>query len=144
MNRTIPPQYHPHTPWYKKRSVRIIILSLCILVFAVVYTLFDPSGSTYFPKCTMKALTGWECPGCGVQRAVHALLTGHFSAAIRFNPFLFLILPYVCLTLTAGTIKTPGAQKVYSALTSKTACYSYIVLYFAWWIFRNTLLKGMY
>lgn len=92
----------------------------------------------------MKALTGWECPGCGVQRAVHALLTGHFSAAFRFNPFLFLIMPYAIIAIIAGAVKKPASQKLYFALTSKVACYTYIVLYFAWWILRNTLLKGLF
>lgn len=41
------------------------------------------------------ALTGWDCPACGGQRALHSLLHGRFGEALRFNPFLVVAVPYL-------------------------------------------------
>jgi hypothetical protein len=46
----------------------------------------DPNkGSSWYPQCPFKALTGLDCPGCGVTRALHALLTGHPVRALDHN-----------------------------------------------------------
>jgi hypothetical protein len=38
------------------------------------------------PRCPLRTLTGWECPGCGSTRALSALARGDLAAAWRFNP----------------------------------------------------------
>ena len=46
----------------------------------------DPnSTASWYPQCPFKALTGLDCPGCGVTRALHALLTGHPLRALDHN-----------------------------------------------------------
>ena len=46
----------------------------------------DPNkGSSWYPQCPFKALTGLDCPGCGITRALHALLTGHPGRALDHN-----------------------------------------------------------
>lgn len=37
------------------------------------------------PLCTIKAVTGWPCPGCGLTRGMWHFWQGHFVAAIRLN-----------------------------------------------------------
>jgi hypothetical protein len=53
-------------------------------------------------QCSVKALTGFECPGCGMQRAFIALLKGEFMLSLQLNasmvPFLLTLL-YVTLHL---------------------------------------------
>ena len=64
-----------------------------------IYFLLDPEQH-FFPKCPFLWLTGWKCPGCGSQRAVHQLLHGNIPEALQLN-FLFVVaLPYVLLGLT--------------------------------------------
>ena len=48
----------------------------------------DPmrAGSLYLP-CVVHATTGYWCPGCGLTRASHALLTGHPLEALSINLF---------------------------------------------------------
>lgn len=54
----------------------------CILVAVVViYFFVDPASTTLAPRCHFKALTGFDCPGCGFQRALHAALHGDFATA---------------------------------------------------------------
>lgn len=68
-------------------------------------------------SCWIKSLTGIECPGCGMQRALILLLKGELWASITTYPallplMLFLILALLKVTgvkkITSGWIKTSG------------------------------------
>lgn len=58
-----------------------------------VYKTIDPTTSALFPRCLFHDLTGLYCPGCGGQRALHALLNGRLGAALGFNALTVLALP---------------------------------------------------
>ncbi len=54
----------------------------------------DPHSPHFlFPVCPFKALTGWNCPGCGGLRMTHDVLHGDFAAAVVDNVFLLVGLP---------------------------------------------------
>jgi hypothetical protein len=53
----------------------------------------NPSRSGFLPVCVLHVTTGLHCPGCGMTRAMHALLHGDMLAAVRFNALLVLALP---------------------------------------------------
>ena len=67
-------------------------LLLAAVALAVLF-LVDPAEWKIFPPCLFHKLTGWQCPGCGATRAVHALLHGRLAAAFRDNALLVLSLP---------------------------------------------------
>lgn len=46
-----------------------------------------PMSGAWYPPCAFHAATGLWCPGCGMTRGVHALLTGDVGAAISSNLF---------------------------------------------------------
>ena len=61
-----------------------------------IYFRFNPDENP-FPRCPFLSLTGLFCPGCGSQRAIHALLHGDLSTTLAYNPlviFVSLILLY--------------------------------------------------
>lgn len=72
--------------------------ALLVAILLGVYFLLDPTQH-FFPKCPFLWLTGWKCPGCGSQRAVHHLLNGHVLEALRVNFLFVLAFPYVLLGL---------------------------------------------
>ena len=118
------------------------ILIACALVLvavaAVVLYVFDPSEYVLMPKCPFKMLTGLDCPGCGFQRAMHALLHGHVAEAIRFNVFLVVAVPYLLALLVANFLcSTDRKTKMLSVLESRTAIWIYVVLYVTWMVIRN-------
>jgi len=50
--------------------------------------------------CPVHKLTGYECPGCGMQRAIIELLKGNLWESIHYYPALLpLIFMYVYLIL---------------------------------------------
>ena len=66
-----------------------------MLVGGLAYVgLGDPHRPDFvFPACPFKALTGWNCPGCGGLRMTHDLLHGDLAAAVVDNVFLLVGLP---------------------------------------------------
>lgn len=66
-----------------------------MILAGVVYYTLNPTSSSLFPKCPFFVWTGWKCPGCGSQRAVHALLHGDVAAAWGYNALLVVSLPII-------------------------------------------------
>ena len=56
---------------------------------AVLFFFLDPAKHTIFPRCVFNSLTGYYCPGCGSQRAIHSLLHLDFAGVVSYN-FLFI------------------------------------------------------
>jgi hypothetical protein len=78
---------------FKKVFITCGVLILIGTAFFV-FKNHNPEGSSFFPQCPSKYLTGYDCPGCGSQRAVHTLLNGDLEKAFYYNPLLFFLLPY--------------------------------------------------
>lgn len=64
-----------------------------VLAAGAVLFFCNPVEHRFFPPCLFHNLTGLHCPGCGATRALHQLLHGHVSAALRCNALLILSLP---------------------------------------------------
>lgn len=114
---------------------------LAIGVVAVVVLFFlDPSQHALMPKCVFKLLTGYSCPGCGFQRAVHAFLHGDMMGAVRFNLFLVVGVPYLLIVSVASIIpKTERTAAFRRFAYHKCWVYLYITLFCIWWVLRNVL-----
>ncbi|GAA4411020.1 DUF2752 domain-containing protein [Fodinibacter luteus] len=48
--------------------------------------LVDPSEPGHYPLCPTYAISGIYCPGCGLLRASHELVTLDVAASVAFNP----------------------------------------------------------
>ncbi len=100
--------------------------------------LFDPERTGVFPKCPFLSLSGWKCPGCGSQRAVHALLHGQIPQAIGFNALLVLSIPYLLLGAWVewfgGSEQYPEARRRWFG---PEAAKNWLVVVLLWWVGRN-------
>ena len=64
---------------------------------------FDPNAAdSPFPRCMFQAFTGLFCIGCGMTRALHALVHGDLVGALSMNPLGILTLPLIPLIIAAS------------------------------------------
>jgi hypothetical protein len=87
----------------------VVLLTLAVL---------DPSTSSVFPPCLFRALTGWQCPGCGSARALHALLHGEIAAALGANPLTVAAVPLVIVEMARHALE--ARPSLLSSLGSRT------------------------
>lgn len=117
---------------------RILVIAIVVVGLIILYGIFDPATSIAAPKCLFKTLTGYDCPSCGGQRALHALLNGKVGRAFMLNPFLFIVTPLIITIAYSTFSKSKLAQHLKPIVQSSTAIGIYLFLYFVWWILRNT------
>lgn len=112
-------------------------LSLLIIGIAL-YTYFDPVAHRFFPKCPFLSLTGYQCPGCGSQRAIHQLLQGNLAAAMQYNPLFVCALPYIFIGVL---FERPSLKNKYliiqRILFGAKTIYLIFGLIIAFWLIRN-------
>lgn len=82
----------------KHRGFAVVIGGLGL---AAVYFMLDPARYP-FPRCPFLTLTGLYCPGCGSQRALHALLHGRVGQAAGLNLLAVLCLPLLAVGAVDG------------------------------------------
>ena len=104
---------------------------------AALYYAVDPSHSAWLPQCPFHALTGWECPACGGQRALHALLHGRPGEAVRFNLFLVVSVPYFLAVAWTSLDRGRVAGRRRPIVQHRWVAYAYCVLFVVWWVVRN-------
>lgn len=114
----------------------IIGVAICI-AFGIIYYFIDPANEWLMPKCLFKQLTGWDCPACGNQRALHALLHGEFAKAFGFNPFAVISLPYVLLFAYTTFSQSKHSLLLKPYIQHRITVYIYLAGIIAWWILRN-------
>lgn len=117
-------------------SRRLIVAGVVVAALVAVYYLVDPMQSRWLPKCVFYVLTGWECPGCGSQRMVHALAHGDLAAAWNANPFLVCLIPLLALMAYASIFREKS-PRLYSAVNSVPVIVTIGVALVLWAVLRN-------
>ena len=115
---------------------RLFFLVLVLAVLAMLY-FGAPGSDSWWLKCPMYLLTGWQCPLCGLQRAVHAFLHGNFLEAWRYNPALWLLLPYVAVWVLGSFSERVARSRVYAWVISSRVVLAVILLLCIWGVARN-------
>lgn len=121
------------------KSLKITAVALAATLagaMTVVYFFVDPAQSKLMPRCLFKSLTGWDCPGCGSQRMLHALLHGDWAGAWHANPLLLSMVPYILLLGFVSLFRT-RYRRLYSLLSSPAAIAVIFTLMTLWFIGRN-------
>jgi hypothetical protein len=86
---------------------RVVVWAFFVL--AVVQTVLVALHLPGWP-CAFRNLTGQPCPGCGLSRAMAALLRGDFAAAVAFHAFAPLLA--ACgLLLCAASLLPPAPRE---------------------------------
>ena len=122
-------------------SIKILIIALIGLAFGgflYFYYSFNPTQHSFFIPCPFKYTTGYDCPGCGSQRAIHQLLHLNIGAAFRLNPLLVLSLPLLIIGLGIKVwnylFETTYRMKLFY---SNVFVYGFFLTTILFWVFRN-------
>ena len=120
-----------------KIGIGVVVTVLLAAALYIFYT-FNPETQPLFPKCPFLFATGYECPGCGSQRAIHSLLHFDIGAALRYNAFMVLALPYIFLGIWleyfGGKKQFPSIEKFFFGRWSAVVV---LIVIFLFWIVRN-------
>ncbi len=66
--------------------------------------------------CLTKTVFGFECPGCGAQRALSFLLHGEFISAFQMYPAIYTLIPLFLVIGTNHFFKFKNGTKIISIL----------------------------
>ncbi len=119
---------------------------MVLIAIGALYLLIDPAENSWMPKCVFHAVTGLDCPGCGSQRMLHALLNLDFRSAFEANALLLCSMPYLLLWIVVEFSPqrwpdhpkySPRLRKLHTALNSRTAVIIIVAALILWFIIRN-------
>ena len=119
-----------------RRSLLIALVIAVLILFGFIYYAIDPSVSTIFPRCAFLEFTGYKCPGCGSQRAIHALLHGDVASAFRYNALLLIAIPWIALCLFAESRRTRN-PRLYARINAPLLIWLFLAMVLIWWLLHN-------
>lgn len=90
-----------------------IIICISLLILLITYLYLGNKFHIYL-DCPIKKTIGLYCPGCGITRMLLSILQLDFYQAFRYNPLLFICLPFFIFFLIEGIIskKEPLYNKI--------------------------------
>jgi len=97
---------------------------------------FDPNATgSLFPSCPFHALTGWYCPGCGITRALHALVHFDVARALAMNALVVLGLPLLAVMAVQGLTQRALLPRVLARVAFDGRAWIVVLLVFG--VVRN-------
>ena len=117
----------------EKKWIFIVI----ILVITGYYFFLNPYEQEYFfISCPFYKITGFQCSGCGSQRAFHEILHLNFREAFHQNALVLIAIPYFSLIFFTSFFQEKFAKLRQLLIGKKTTLILFfIVILFG--IFRN-------
>lgn len=125
-----------HTPPRHRRRLFVAAAAAlaAVLALCVLYA-FDPAATSWMPQCPSHWLTGYDCPGCGTLRAVHAILHGDIAAAWHYNAAVFFAVPLaIALAVAPHTGPRSCLRRLADSRWTPWAVFAALV---AWTLVRN-------
>ena len=123
----------------RKEFLAVLGVAAVGMVLALLYC-FNPAETALAPKCAFHAVTGWSCPGCGMQRFLHAFMHGRILEAFSYNYMLLILLPYlVAVLIERGFLKGERRKKWQSVVEGRQVTYAMCIMAPAWFVIRNIL-----
>jgi hypothetical protein len=97
-----------HAPLRWRGATQPLLLAGAVALGCAYVLVQNPNESSAYPQCPLKAMTGLDCPGCGMTRAVYSLLHGDLAGAVSHNLLLIVALPVLAVLLGRWTLTCIG------------------------------------
>ena len=113
------------------------IFVVIILLITGYYFFLNPYEQEYFfISCPFYKITGYQCSGCGSQRAFHEILHLNFREAFHQNALVLIAIPYFSLIFFTSFFQEKFAKLRQLLIGKKTilVLFIFIILF---GIFRN-------
>lgn len=104
---------------------------------AVIVGYFNPTTAGFFPVCPLYALTGINCPGCGLTRGFHALFHGDILTALHFNALLPIFVFLIGFTVFSMFLIAVRGRGLSWRIFPPSAIYGFMILAAAFFVLRN-------
>ena len=82
-----------------------------VMLVAALLRFFPPGIYAIYPPCPVYAFFHILCPGCGITRALAALLGGRIHEAFHWNPLAIVCMPFLLLFLGKCYVRAVRAQE---------------------------------
>lgn len=123
--------------WQVNLKKMLFVLTILFIGGVVLY-LLNPSSYWFMPKCPFKLITGLNCPGCGIQRAIHAMLHGKFTEAITYNYYLVYSGPYATSFVFVWLMpKNKFRERIKKVIENRYVVNFYVISFVIWLFVRN-------
>ena len=116
----------------KKKIISCFIILLVLIIYLTLGEHFN-----FYLKCPIHFLFNIYCPGCGSTRMLKSILHGNIYQAFRYNPLLFITIPFYLIYLF---INYWAEKKHKISLTKKlepNLWYFLIILFITYGVLRN-------
>lgn len=123
----------------KQRFNQLVTGYLPIAVLLLAYVVFFTIFGRGLP-CIFRMVTGLQCPGCGMSRALSALFTGHFHAAAEYNILSVTLLPLLAVFFLIKAVRfviTGSKELSVPEVIFLVLCFIGCILFF---LYRNDFL----
>ena len=113
------------------------IFVVIILLITGYYFFLNPYEQEYFfISCPFYKITGYQCSGCGSQRAFHEILHLNFREAFHQNALVLIAIPYFSLIFFTSFFQEKFAKLRQILIGKKTILILFIFI-ILFGIFRN-------
>ena len=116
---------------------RFLLLGLAVLPCLALLYARNPEEQGLYPVCPFYFLTGLYCPGCGALRGLHQLLNGNVIAALSYNPFAMLALPFIGYAFLSALLVTTWCKRLPSPFIHPVLIWTLLAAILAFWTLRN-------
>lgn len=90
----------PSTHSFRNGRLLLAATVVASVIASVLLHQHDPNAAdSPFLPCIFQLMSGFWCAGCGITRALHALVHGNLGAALDMNPLAVILLPFAALAL---------------------------------------------
>lgn len=89
--------------------------------------------------CPFHQLTGFDCPFCGAQRGIVALLHGDFQTWWQLNPVLWCLMPYFVVWIYGGLRRSGKVHPLVAWCRQDKVLLSVLGLLCVWGVVRNLI-----